>query len=292
VDLSVCVVTYNTRELLRECLASIYLHTEGIRFEVIVVDNGSSDGTIEMVRTQFPQTRLIGNDRNLYYTKANNQAIQVSQGRYVLILNSDTEAKSGSLRELTAFMDTRPRVGGVAPRQVSYEGKRLANARRFHTALSMILCCETIGWLFRNSGVVQRYLTIPNWDWQSARVIEVAEGSCFLVRRTALDEVGLFDERMLLYYTDDDLCQRLHRAGWPVMYYPGSEVVHGKHQTARRMGHVPTVEFRVRDQSVYCREYLTPWQAALVRLVTQLDLAALRIVENVRNRSRRQENGG
>lgn len=291
-DLSVCIVTYNTSELLRKCLVSIYRQTEGIAFEVIVVDNGSIDGTAEMIRTEFPQTHLIVNDRNLFFTKANNQAAKISQGRYVLILNSDTEIARDSLRKLAEYMDAHPKVGGVAPRQVNYDGTWLTNARPFHTTLSMILRCETVGWLFRHNTAVQQYLAIANWNWESERVIDVAEDSCFLLRRAALDEIGLYDERMLLYYTEDDLCQRLRRANWQVMYNPDVQIVHGKSQTARRVGYTPIMAIRVRDQAVYCHKYLKPWQTWIVLFVAQLDLSVLKVTDGIRRVLRKQSKDG
>jgi GT2 family glycosyltransferase len=282
-DLSVFIVSYNTRELVKECLASIFENSGGIKFEVIVVDNGSSDGTVEVVRSLFPQARLIANDQNLYFTKANNQALRVSRGRYILILNSDTRVEAGTLPKMVAFMDAQPHVGGITCRLVDYQGNLLHNARRFHTPLSMMLRCEIPSWVFRKSKAIQRYLEISGWDWQSVRTIDVAEDSCFLVRREALDEIGLYDERLLLYYTEDDLCQRLRRAGWLVMYYPDVQVVHGVHQTARRVGNLPILKIRVRDQAVYCRKYLHfPW-SWLVILVSWLDLSLVSLFLNVRS---------
>lgn len=280
-DLSVCVVSYNTRELVDECLMSIFENSEGITLEVTVVDNGSSDGTAEMVKAQFPQVRLIANDRNLYFTKANNQALRVSHGRYVLILNSDTRTEQGALPRLVLFMDTHRQVGGATCRLIDYQGNLLRNVRPFHTPLSMMLRCEIPSWTFGNNAAVQRYLGIPDWDWQSPRAVDVAEDSCFMVRREAFDAIGLYDEQMLLYYTEDDLCQRLRQRGWLVMYYPEAQVVHGVHQTARRVGNLPIIRIRFRDQVVYGRKYLGIWKTCLVALVSWLDLVAVTLLSGV-----------
>jgi GT2 family glycosyltransferase len=217
IDLSVIVVTWNVRELARECLLALAAATKGITSELIVVDNASSDGTAEMVAREFPQVTLLRNDANLGFARANNRGMEVAQGRYFVLLNSDTISPAGSLAAMVAFMDEHPRAGGASPRLVRPDGSPQPYA--FGDDPSPV-------YLLRRAlaRVSMRYL--HDWSVSEPARTGWVSGACLFARREAVDQVGGLDERIFMYFEDNDWCRRMRLAGWEVWYNPRAEIIH------------------------------------------------------------------
>jgi hypothetical protein len=224
-DVSAIVVNWNTRHLLDYCLKSLAdLDAAGRRGETIVVDNGSTDGSAEHVATNWPRVRLITNVENLGYQRANNQAIRLSRGRVLLLINADARLRPGALDRMLRRMESDPATGVVGPR-LEYEDGRF---QRWTAGRAPDLRSAAGYWLFlerfsRSQDAASIYLsrdvhTAFRPDWVSS--------ACMLVRREALDDVGLMDERYFVYMDDVDLCQRIRDAGWSVWYEPKAEAVH------------------------------------------------------------------
>ncbi|MHC4600149.1 MAG: glycosyltransferase family 2 protein [Planctomycetota bacterium] len=218
-DLSILIVSYNTQNLLRESLGSVYAGKNGSDFEVLVVDNHSSDGSAEMVRNDFPQARLFANGENLGFARGVNQGVRESTGRYVLILNADAVLPENGIEDLLAFADKEfenRRTGIVGVRLKNTDGSLQYSKGRFPTLMG------TLTDAFRPRQHRKRTLTgydvVSETDWVT--------GAAFLVRREVLDELQLLDENFFLYYEDVDLCLRARERGWRVVYYPGYEVTH------------------------------------------------------------------
>lgn len=218
-DLSVIIVNWNTRRLLTNCLSSaLDSKTQACQFEVIVVDNASTDGSPTMVVEQFPQVQLIQNDANLGFSRANNNGIRCSQGRYVLLLNSDTVVPDRTLALMVQFMDKHPEAGAMGPRLVLPDGGPQPYS---------FGCDPTIGYLLRrgfNLFLRKRYL--HDWGIGEIREVDWVSGASLMLRRKALEETGLLDENFFLYFEDNDLCLRLRQKGWKVYFNPMVEVVH------------------------------------------------------------------
>jgi len=226
-DLSIVIVNSNTRELLRDCLKSIYENTVGIKHEVIVVDNNSADGSTNMVETEFPCVKLIRNTENLGFSKGNNQGFEVSSGRYILMLNSDTRVLDHAVNSTVRFMDEHPEAGAVGCRTVDGEGEPQLTYERFPTILSEMFRTTPLSRLFPHNVAVNRgdYLEV---DW--------AQGSFLMLRRAALSEIGMLDEMYSPAYSEEtDLCYRLKQAGWQVYYVPDATIVHLGGQTTKSM---------------------------------------------------------
>jgi GT2 family glycosyltransferase len=216
------VVSYNTREDLRRCLASLRAHS-GIPCQVVVVDNASTDGSADLVEKEFPEARVIRNRENVGFSRANNQGLREAAGAYALILNSDAELTPGALPALVARLDARPRLGAAGPRTLSPDGTVQVS---FGPALTPLA-----EWRQRNlvRGVKTREPAALKEAQARAGVEHEPDwlsGSCLLARKDALDAVGGFDEGFFLYEEDVDLCLRLRRAGWGVLFTPAAEVVH------------------------------------------------------------------
>jgi N-acetylglucosaminyl-diphospho-decaprenol L-rhamnosyltransferase len=222
--LDVSIVSYRSEELLRDCLTSLREHLPSRPMSVHVVDNASRDGTAEMVAREFPEFRLTASDQNLGFAAANNIAIRAGSAPYVLVLNPDTRVTAGSLDRLCELMDTRPELGVAGPRLELEDGSFDHAARRsFPTPLSALGHLTGIG-RRRESGSLAAYRA-P--DVESGPV-DAVNGAFMLIRRAALDEVGLFDEGYWMYMEDLDLCYRLARAGWVTWYEPSVTVIHVK----------------------------------------------------------------
>jgi N-acetylglucosaminyl-diphospho-decaprenol L-rhamnosyltransferase len=216
------VVSYNSREDLRRCLASLRAHS-GIPCQVVVVDNASTDGSADLVAKEFPEARVIRNRENLGFSRANNKGLREAAGAYALILNSDAELTPGALPALVARLDARPRLGAAGPRTLSPDGTVQVS---FGPALTPLA-----EWRQRHlvRGVKRRDPAALEEAAARAGVEHEPDwvsGSCLLARKDALDAVGGFDESFFLYEEDVDLCLRLRRAGWGVLFTPAAEVVH------------------------------------------------------------------
>jgi len=224
-DLSVCIVNWNTRDLLDGCLTSLRDQADGLALEVIVVDNASADGSAEMVRARHPEVVLVANADNRFYAAANNQALELAQGPYKLLLNPDIVVTPGSLRTLLEFMGTHPGAGAVAPRLREPAGDIQRSCRTFPGPA--VVWWEALGLsrLWPRSRVFGAY-KLGWWDYNDTRVVDQPMASALLLRTAALTQIGHFDEQFPMFFNDVDLCRRLWDAGWEVWFTPEAEMGH------------------------------------------------------------------
>jgi len=224
-DASVVLVSFNTRDLLRECILTLQRESGGVPHETIVVDNASRDGSADMVATEFPEVRLIRSSINLGFAAANNRAFQMARGRYIVLLNSDAFLRPRALRLSIEHMDEYPRVGLAGGRLVGRDGSWQPSARMYPSALNSLLSMSGLAAKFPKS----RFLGRVDRTWadplQPAQV-DWVPGAYSIIRRSVLDQVGLFDERFFLYYEEVDLCRRIKAANYEVWYWPDIVVEH------------------------------------------------------------------
>jgi GT2 family glycosyltransferase len=210
---------------LAACLESV-LTQQGVEHEVVVVDNGSADGSAEMIRAQFPQVKLIANDDNRGFARAQNQALEASTGRYILMLNPDARiAEPDALSKLVAFGDAEPKIGIIGLRILNTDGSLQFSARRFPTLGAGLFRNTFLGRLFPKNKYVKDYL-MTDWTHDEVRDIDWVSGAALTVRREAMDQIGLLDERFFMYCEDVDFCFRAHENNWRVCYFPGATVTH------------------------------------------------------------------
>jgi GT2 family glycosyltransferase len=231
-DLSIIIVSWNTRDMLAACLASLYdkpsLHSS--RTEVFVVDNASADGSADMVRERFPAVRLIECDDNLGFAGGNNHALALARGRYVVLLNSDTEVRAGALECLAVFMDAHPAAGACGPRLLNTDGT-------LQPSCTPMLTPGREFWrlLFLDALWPRGAYPMQHWDISQPRRVETIKGACLVLRHAALDGVGPLDDGYFMYTEEVDLCYRLAQAGWELWWVPTAEVVHhGEGSTSQR----------------------------------------------------------
>lgn len=225
--LSVVIVSWNTAELLQACVRScLAAQSPDPAPELIVVDNASTDDSVARVRDLGPAIRLIENTENVGFARANNQGIAASQGRSVVLLNPDTIVPPGSLATLAAFIDAHPDAGACGPRLLQTNG----TPQPFSYGND-----PTPAYLFRRAAHrLLRGRSLHDWGTTKVLSVDWVAGTCLCVRRKAIDDVGLLDEAMFLYFEDNDWCLRLRRRGWRVYYNPQVAVVHARGQSAQQ----------------------------------------------------------
>jgi len=231
-DVSVIIVSWNTRRILAECVASICAQLTSDSYEIIVVDNASTDDTVQFIETECPQIKLIKNDENLGFAKANNLGIRASCGRYVCLVNSDVIVLEDCIDRLVAFMDDNPRVGMAGPRILNPDQTLQVSCRRFPSVWNNL--CQTFGlnYLFPKSPFFSEPF-MKYWTHDQIRHVDVLSGCFWMIRRKALDEVGLLDEDFFFYGEDVDWCKRFHDAGWDIVFFPQAEAIH-KHAASTK----------------------------------------------------------
>lgn len=209
--LSVVIVSYNVRSYLEQCLQSVQRALEGIEGEVFVVDNHSTDDSVEVVKRDYAWVKLMENQENQGFARANNLAIRQAQGEYVLLLNPDTIVEEGTLRNVLAFMEAHPKAGGAGVMMRNEDGSLAPESRRA-LPTPWVSCLKMIGF-------DKRYY-MSHLPWEEPGMIEVISGAFCFLRRKALDEVGLLDEDFFMYGEDIDLSYRLLKGGWENWYLP------------------------------------------------------------------------
>ena len=242
-DIAVIIVNWNAREDLRVCLQSLYAApTPRLSYEVWVVDNASADGSAAMVRAEFPQVILRANAENLGFSKANNQAIAESSSRYVFLLNSDAKIHPGALDALAAYADAHSEAAILGPKVLNPNGTLQFSCRRFPSLGAGFFRNTYLGRLFPNNSFARDYL-MTNFDHASDTPVDWVSGCAMLLRRSAIDEFGVLDERFYMYCEDVDICQRAWDAKMQVVYVPEAVVTHAIGRSSDRNADKMIVEF-------------------------------------------------
>jgi GT2 family glycosyltransferase len=224
VDLSVIVISWNTRELLRECVASVLTNAGNLALELFVVDNASSDGSAEMVRNRFPSVKLIGNDCNRGFAAANNQALRVASGRHVLLLNSDTIVLEDVLEKSVKYMDEHTDVGVMGCRVLNPDRTLQPTCFEYPSLLNLFLLTSGLSRLPWPRFLGKYQMT--GWKRDSERDVDVVTGCYMVVRRAVLPEVGLMDESFFFFGEETDWCKSFQSRGWRVRFAPVGEIIH------------------------------------------------------------------
>lgn len=221
-DVSIIIVNWNTRDLLADCLDSITQTASDLIFEIIVVDNASTDDSQTMVRQRFPHVRLIANQENVGFARANNQGMAASSGRHALLLNSDALLTPGALQALVSLADAKPRAGIVGAQLLNPDGSFQASHTTFPNLWQEFLILSGIGRLLRG----RWYPSHGPEEGKGPQIVDYVEGACLLVRRKAFEDVGGLDEDYFMYAEEVDWCYDMREKGWQVWYQPAAEVIH------------------------------------------------------------------
>jgi len=263
-DVSIIIVSFNTREVLRQCLQSVLDDAAGLAIEIIVVDNASSDGSPEMIERDFPQAVLVRSPVNLGFGEGNNVALRLARGRYFVLLNSDAFFVKGSLPRAIQHMDDSPSVGLGGCRLIGRDGSWQPSSRCFHSVLGDLIVLTGLAARFPRSKFFGRF--DRTWaDEHQPAPVDWVPGAFTILRPSALQQIGCFDPAFFLYYEEVDLCRRMKQAGIPVWYWPDIVVVHIGGESSRQH---TTLEFsspaaqvilwRMRSTLIYYRKHHGP----------------------------------
>jgi N-acetylglucosaminyl-diphospho-decaprenol L-rhamnosyltransferase len=262
IDVSIVIVNWNVRDLLRRCLHSITRYPVS-SFEVIVVDNASADGSVDMVRVEFPAVRLVVNSENRGFPGAINQGISLARGRYVLLLNPDTELVRNALGTMVAFADEHPYVGVVGPQLLNADGSVQSSRRRFPTLATAFF--EST-WLqpYALRRLLERYYVGDQPD-DRVQDVDWLMGAALMARREAIEQVGPMDERFFMYSEELDWCRRFREAGWRVVYLPTAQVHHHEGKSSEQVLPARHIHFQT-SKVRYFRKYHGHVAAEALRL--------------------------
>ncbi|MEN6623968.1 MAG: glycosyltransferase family 2 protein [Smithella sp.] len=220
IDVSIVIVNWNTKDLLKNCINSIFQTIHDLTFEIIVVDNASFDGSLEMLQYDFPEVIRIANQENKGFGSANNQAFTVMKGKYALLLNTDALLTPEAVHKLWAFCETNSQTAIVCGQLLNADGSKQNSIASFPSLLTLATNISLLEYLFPRE--------FPSKRYQHAKPVEVdsAIGACMMVRKKALDEVGFFDERYFFFFEETDLAYAMHRAGWKTYHVPDAYIYH------------------------------------------------------------------
>ncbi|MVP01465.1 glycosyltransferase family 2 protein [Paenibacillus lutrae] len=242
-DLSIIIVNFNTPQLTIDCLQSVYQSATSYTYEVILIDNNSSDNSVAWIQEEFPQVKLIRNRENVGFSRANNQGIRAAAGKYILLLNSDTILERNTLQIMIDFMSNNPEVGASGCKIVLPDGSLdKACKRGFPTPSASFYYAFGISKWFPNNPRFNQY-QLSHLNPDDEYTVDCLVGAFMLVRREVIEQAGMLDEDFFMYGEDVDWCYRIKQAGWQIYYYPRTQIIHYKGASSRRKPYKIIYEF-------------------------------------------------
>ncbi|MCK5306498.1 MAG: glycosyltransferase family 2 protein [Candidatus Omnitrophica bacterium] len=230
--LSIIIVNYNGKELTLNCLKSIYEKLKGVEYETILVDNASSDDSVEVIEKSYPQVNVIKNDDNLGFSKANNQGIKIAKGDYILLLNNDTLLKEGDFSNLLEYMESKADVGILGCRINNPDGSLQLSCYKFPSMREMFTHYTLLTKLFPDSKLFGDY---RNWPHNKIEEVDFVIGAFFLIKRAVIEKIGMLDENFFLNAEESEYCLRAKKAGFQTVFHPGYEIIHIGGATKKNM---------------------------------------------------------
>lgn len=262
-DLSVIIVNWNTGDLLRQCLESLRRQAATARFETLVVDNASKDGSGDMAQALFPEVQFIANAENLGFAAANNKAIRLAHGRHLLLLNPDTCVRPGALQAIVEHLDRHSDVGALGCQLLNPDGTIQVSCSHLPTLGNVALRSLGLSRLFAKSPRLARP-KMTYWGHDEEREVDQPSGACLAIRRATWDQVGPLDEGFFMYYEEVDLCFRLKRAGWRIRFTPTAQVVHYGGQSSQQNLDARIVAYHA-SLLRFFRKHFPGWQVVAVK---------------------------
>ncbi len=284
--LSIVIVNYNTRDPLRRTLESIFREQGDLTVEVVVVDNASKDESAGMVRAQFPSVIVVEPGRNTWFSGGNNIGVARATGEFALILNPDTVIQTGMLQTLLAYLQARPHIAGVTPQMRGLDYSLQRTCSQLPQYIDMILGYTFLGALFADWRNRRRAIMwYQDWDRDTTRAVEVAPGSCILARRDLLLSIGVFDENLRLYFTEDDLCKRLRDAGGELHFVSDAVILHQEHSSIQLVQRLAS-QIYFDDLLVFTRKWVSAPASALLGVLIAPTRVLMDIAQRLRGESR------
>jgi GT2 family glycosyltransferase len=285
-DVSIIIVNYNTPKLTAEAIDSILSSQTKYSYEIIVIDNHSSDHSVQLIKERFPEVKLIVNEENVGFAKANNQGINLSKGRYILLLNSDTIVKEDTIEKMIEFMDKNRRIGASGCKVLLPNGKLdRACHRGFPTPMASFYYLVGLSKLFPKSPRFNQYhLGYMNLD--EPHPIDCLVGAFMLVRREVIEQVGLLDEDFFMYGEDIDWCYRIKQAGWEIYYCPFTSIIHYKGASSKKKPFKIVYEFH-RAMFLFHKKHYSEKYSFVINSLVYIGIATKFMLSTVVNTFRK-----
>ena len=261
-DLSIIIVTWNSQKQIKNNLQSLLKSKTDFSYEIFVVDNNSSDQTVEIIKNEFPTVNLIVNDANLGFAKANNQAIKKVQGDFVLLLNPDMKVNEDTLDKMIQWMQTHQNAFVASCKLVDENGQIIKHVRRFPTFFDQMAIIKKIPHIF--PGILNKYLQ-KNFDYNQESVVDSIRGSFFMIRKTAIAKLGLLDERYFLWLEEVDYCKRVYQAGGQVWYAPICQCQDYIGQSFKQVVGLQKQKYFRNSMLTYFQKWHPKWQYFLLK---------------------------
>jgi len=268
--LSLIIVSWKVKELLKNCLISVFHSPGQYSLEVIVVDNNSEDGTVEMIEKEFPQIRLIENRENVGFGRACNQGIRIARAKYIFILNPDTLVGANTLQNIIDFMESNPQVSIGGCYLYYPDGKQQNSFYRFPTLCSYISKMFSLFRILPRIQLTQRFF----WEYLDNSItghVDVVSGGAMVLRKEKVEEIGLFDETYFMYAEEIDLCYRSSQKGWEVSTIPNTKIIHYHQQSSLQNIKVTTFH-NMRSDFLFFRKFHPSYKVILIRIIQFLGI--------------------
>lgn len=281
-DVSIVIVNYNTREPLRRCLDSIRAQRDPLDVQVIVVDNDSKDESAAMIRQEFPEVRLIEPGRNTWFSGGNNLGFAQAQADVIYILNADTRLQPDGLQTMLAYLQAHPTVGAVTCRMEYPEGGLQQTCSRVPRYVDLLLGYTFLGVLLHGWRNRRRHVMwYTGWDRNSTKIIEVGPGSNLLCKREAIQRIKGFDERLKLYFTEDDLCKQILNAGYELHFVEGAMLLHEERASTSQVWRLASYIY-FEDLLTFTQKYYGAAQAIFLRALIIPTRLAMNLAQRLR----------
>lgn len=293
IDLSIIIVSFNTKDTTRKCLSYVRQFAPDVPYEVLVVDNASTDGSADMVEKEFPWAGLIRLSKNKGFAGGNNEGIRKASGRYVLLLNSDAFIEEGVLNSTLKFMEQNPTIGVLGCTLTNEDGSLQASARMLPSLMNKFFVITGLTSRYPKSRIFGR-VDFSWWDHSCPRRVGWVVGAYFLIRREVIDDIGMLDERYFLYSEEIDFCHGAQKSGWDVVFYPYARVVHLGGQSVSQSGTQVSKQgkqliiHRIRSEFRYYRK----WHGLLWVILSagiEISWRGIVLLKNLPSRSRKAQ---
>lgn len=281
-DLSIVIVNYNTKDLLKQTIESVINNTKGIEYEIWVVDNSSKDGSVEMVQEEFKNVKLIASKENLGFPKGNNVAIRKATGRYILLLNSDTKVIGDNLQNCVSYMDQHKEIGALGCKVELPDGTLdHACKRGFPTPEASLYYFLKLNKIMKNKRKYGAY-TASYLGEDEVGEVDALMGAFMMIPRTVIDKIGMLDEEFFMYGEDIDWCYRIKEAGYKIMYYPKEKIIHYKGSSSKKKKAKTTYEFH-RAMILFYRKHYNDKYNIFVKVLVYIGVALRMILSMIKN---------
>lgn len=276
-DLSIIIVSWNVKELLTKNLKKIFSNNHNISFEVFVVDNDSKDDTAKMVEENFPQVKLIKNNFNAGFAKANNQAIRESKGKYILLLNPDMLVLDNTLDNLVSWMNKNKNAGLVGGHLLNKDGETVFHVRRFPTLFDQLMIVLKVPHIL--PFVLNKYL-IKDFDYEKEAIVDSIRGSFFAIRREVIDEVGYLDEDYFIWFEEVDYCMRIKKTKWDIIYTPEIKCIDYVGKSFSQVKRGKTQQYFRSSMLTYFKKWKPTYQYWILKLFWPVGILLSKIANN------------